>query len=159
LSHWNNLEAFGIDRTMYLSFATPYGYTERWCLINLKKQVIGFFEQDSGQGVIDARDPENIIGFDDGTFGIDDVVFDIHPLPLDWVMAFKRVRWPSIALTLTHSRSFGEDIIDGQTPVSKLLRAPRPPRKEPQLFHVKVPPPMFLQASARANRPREQEED
>lgn len=159
MSHWNSIEAFGIDRTMYFAFATPYAYTDRWCLLNLKKQVIGFFEQDSTVDALDPELSETIEEQEDGTFTIENVIFDIHRLPLDWVMAFKRIRWPSIALTLTHSRHFNEDILEGQTPVSKLLRPPRPPRTEPQLFRVKVPPPMFLQASVNANRPRDEDDD
>lgn len=135
--------AFGADRTIYLPCVMKPPLNERWMLINLQKRVIGLFEQDLEEtfvrGDYEWADTQ-IQVLANRAFAMGNIMFDVQRVPQEWVVTLKSQLWPSNTGWLSQSSRFSSELLPRHRPELKILRPPRPPRTEPDLFRVKNVP-------------------
>ncbi len=158
LRHWHEYTAFGVDLSVLVAFnpspsADP-DTLHRWAVINFQKRLIGFFECALGDTDLNFDDPVEMEPLPNGAYQCQRTQFQIEPLPIEWLVAFKRVRWPGIALVLASHWNTAKFLLpsDSYHTAGRIIRRSlAPPQAEPTLFKFKphqLTPP-FLPAPER----------
>jgi hypothetical protein len=143
LHHWHDHSVFGVDQSVFVGFNPPSHMQPapnewiRWAVISFPRRLVGMFELER----IDesAEEYEDIEALPNGAFRYAECVFAIHPIPLNWLVAFKSVRWPSIALELASQPMTAEDLLpeDRAYDAESILRRAADEAKERPLFKFK----------------------
>lgn len=156
LRHWSDVAAYGVEHNVLVPFSSPPSAPPtalvRWALISFNKRIIGFFESDLQSRRIDDL-PENTFDITyerNGVLSCNHYHFLIESLPLDWLVAFKRVRWPSVALVLASYDGISDCLLPqdrAHTAKAIIARSLAPKIREPPLFKFKphqLKPPFLV---------------
>jgi hypothetical protein len=141
--HWRDQSIFGVDLAVMVSFNAPSHLANppewvRWGIINFPRRLIGLFEIDTADfGVHD--EIEDIEALPNGAYRYQECTFAIHQIPLNWLVAFKSVRWPSIALEIASNPRTVSRLLpaDRAFDAESLLKRAADLQKEPPLFKFK----------------------